>query len=88
MKIGKIVRCAALGALVLSAIPYKYNKDEKTGEIEIRSLLWGLKKTPRSEGETKDHFKFAMPASGLDVEDEENDAATDGETAAEDAPEI
>lgn len=66
MEIRKSIRRIALGALVLSAIPYQFKKDEKTGAVEVRSLLWGWKKTPRGEGETKDHYSFAMPASGLD----------------------
>lgn len=65
MTTGKIIGRIALGALVLSAIPYKFKKDEKTGAAEVRSLLWGWKKTPRGEGE-KARYLFAMPASGLD----------------------
>ena len=45
MKLGKIIGCAALGALVLAAIPYKFKKDEETGVREIRSLLWAWRKT-------------------------------------------
>ena len=70
MKAGKIICRVALGALVLSAIPYQFKKDEETGAVEVRSLLWGWKKIPRGEGETKDHYSFAIPASGLDDEDE------------------
>ncbi len=70
MKVGKIIGRAALGALVLSAIPYQFKKDEETGTFEVRSLLWGWKKTPRGEGEEKDHYSFAIPASGLDYADE------------------
>ncbi len=66
MEIRKSIRRLALGALVLSAIPYQFKKDEETGALEIRSLLWGWKKTPRGEGEEKDHYSFAIPASGLD----------------------
>ena len=72
MKIGKFIGRAVLGALVLSAIPYQFKKDKETGTLEIRSLLWGLRKTP---GEDKDHYSFAIPASGLDIEDEEEDDA-------------
>lgn len=66
MEIRKSIRRIALGALVLSAIPYQFKKDEETGALEVRSLLWGWKKTPRREGEKKDHYAFAIPASGLD----------------------
>ena len=45
MKIGKIICCAALGALALSAIPYQFKNDEETGAVEIRSLLWGWRRT-------------------------------------------
>lgn len=65
MTTGKIIGGIALGALVLSAIPYKFKKDEKTGAAEVRSLLWGWKKTPGC-GDEKPHYYFAMPASGLD----------------------
>lgn len=66
MEIRKGIRRIALGALVLSAIPYQFKKDEETGALEVRSLLWGWKKTPRREGEKNDHYAFAIPASGLD----------------------
>ena len=70
MKVGKIIGRAALGAVVLSVIPYKIKKDKETGIFEVRSLLWGVRKTPRGEGEEKDHCSFAIPASGLDDTDE------------------
>lgn len=69
MKLGKIIGCAALGALVLAAIPYRFKKDEETGAREIRSLLWAWRKTPARAGETKDHYAFAIPPSGLDAAD-------------------
>ena len=65
MKIGKIFGGIAVGALLVSLIPYRVQKDEETGAMEIRSLLWVLKKTPRKEGEEKDHYAFALPPSGL-----------------------
>ncbi len=78
MKAGKIICRVALGALVLSAIPYRFTKDEQTGVLEVRSLLWGVRKTPHGEGEEKDHYTFAIPPSGLDYEDEADDAASAG----------
>ena len=63
---GKLMLRAALGALILSAVPYSIRKDEEAGTVEIRSLLWGLKKKRRAEGEEKDHYAFAIPASALD----------------------
>ena len=66
MKLGKIIGGVILGALAVSAIPYQFKKDEATGALEIRSLLWGLRKTPAGEGETKDRFTFAIPPAGLD----------------------
>jgi len=69
MKMSKNLRRAALIALVLSAIPYRFRKDEESGAVEIRSLLWGWKKTPRAEGETQDHYCLAIPASGLDQDE-------------------
>ena len=62
MKIGKIICCAALGALALSAIPYQFKNDEETGAVEIRSLLWGWRRTPNGDGEGKDSITFAIPA--------------------------
>ncbi len=69
MKTKTIIGCVALGALVLSAVPYKFVKNEEDELLEMRSLLWGWKKVPRGEGETQDHYFFAIPASGLDAED-------------------
>ena len=79
MKLGKLLGKVALGALILSAIPYQLKKDEETGSIEVRSLLWGFKKTPK-EGEEKDQITFAIPASGLDQKDktEDEEAPFDG----------
>ena len=68
MDIKKIIGRAALGALLLSAIPYQFKKIEETGEVEIRSLLWGWKKTPPAEGEDKAHVTFAIPSTGLNSE--------------------
>ena len=69
MKIVKIIGCAALGALVLSAIPYQVKEDEETGSFEIRSLLWGWRRTPDADGDGKDKISFAIPASALDYID-------------------
>lgn len=71
MKFGKTVRRTAAWALALSVIPYQINKDEKTGILEVRSLLWGLKKIPPKEGEENGRTVFAIPASGLDKEEAE-----------------
>ena len=60
MKVGKIIGRVALGALALSVVPYQFKKDEETGSIEVRSLLWALKKTPHGEGEDKDHYTFEL----------------------------
>lgn len=85
MKPGKIIGFTALGALVLSAIPYQFKKDEQTGAFEIRSLLWGWKKAPPAEGEKNAHIAFAIPPSALDDDaSEEDDVST--EEAAEEAP--
>lgn len=65
MKVGKIIGRVALGALALSVVPYQVKKDEETGSIVVRSLLWALKKTPHGEGEDKDHYTFAIPPSGI-----------------------
>ena len=51
--------------LAAGMIPYRFNKDEETGGLEVRSLLWGVRKTP-CEG--KDQWAFAIPPSGLDME--------------------
>lgn len=75
MKVGKIIGRVALGALVLVSIPYQIKKDEETGIFEVRSLLWGFRKTPRGDGEEKDHCSFAIPASSLDDTDENESEA-------------
>lgn len=51
--------------MILAVIPYRFKKDEKTVAAEVRSLLWGWKKTPRGEGE-KARYCFVMPARELD----------------------
>ena len=66
MKIGKVVGGIVVGALLVSMIPYSFQKDEETGAMEIRSLLWALRKTPRKDGEEKDHYTFALPPCALD----------------------
>lgn len=86
-KIFRLLGRAALGALLLSAVPYRFVRDEETGTVEVRSLLWALRKTPRTEGETKDHFAFAIPPSGLDYADDYEDEMTDDEAAAADPAE-
>lgn len=86
MDIKKIIGRAALGALVLSAIPYQFKKDEETGEMEIRSLLWGWKKTPPAQGEEKAHVTFAIPSTGLNSEAPE-EAEEPAESEAPEEPE-
>jgi hypothetical protein len=66
MKASKIIGNLILAALIVSSIPYQCKKDSETGALEVRSLLWAFRKTPRKEGETKDHYAFAIPPSGLD----------------------
>ena len=75
MKIGKFIGGAVLGALIVSAIPYQFSKDEETGTVEIRSLLWGMKKIPKGAADDKEHLFFAIPASGLDQEEAEETIA-------------
>ena len=81
MKIKSLIRCAALGALMISAIPYQIKKDKETGGVYARSLLWAWKKVPRGEGEEKDSYFFSIPASALD------DVARTAADASESAPE-
>ena len=52
--------------------PYNVQTDEETGVVEIRSLLWALRKTPPKEGEEKGSYAFAIPPSGLDDEEAED----------------
>lgn len=87
MKYGKIIGRAILGALAASVIPYQIKKDKQTGTVEVRSLLWGLKKTPHKEGEKKDHYAFAIPASGLDQLDEKESEKPEEEPKEEPAEE-
>ncbi len=62
----------ALGAFLVSLIPYRVQTDEKTGVVETRSLLWAWRKTPPKEGEEKGSYAFAIPPSGLDDEEAED----------------
>ena len=55
----------ALCLMAAGMIPYRFKKDAETDALEVRSLLWGVRKTP-CEG--KDRWDFAIPASGLDME--------------------
>ena len=50
--------------LAFSMIPYRFKKDAETDALEVRSLLWGVRKTP---GGSKDQWAFAIPPSGLDT---------------------
>ncbi len=69
MKTGKIIACVAIGAFVLSAVPYRVDRDEETGACYVQSLLWAWRKTPsKKEGKDFD-YAFAMPPSGLDMVD-------------------
>ena len=63
MKAGKIIGKICLGALAVSLIPYRWKVDSEARTMEVRSLLLGVKKLP---GADKDHYAFAIPASGLD----------------------
>ena len=83
MKAGKIIGKLCLGALAVSLIPYRFKMDKEARTMELRSLLWGVKKFP---GEDKDHYAFAIPPSGLDQDfrtalDAEEDAKAEGEAA-------
>ena len=51
--------------LACSMIPYRFKKDAETDALEVRSLLWGVRKTPVGG---KDQWAFAIPPSGLDME--------------------
>ena len=87
MNIKKILGRAALGALVLSVIPYQFKRDKETGSFEIRSLLWGVKQDPPAEGEDKARVSFAIPASGLNEEVSAEDKEPAEEPAETPAPE-
>ncbi len=84
MKVCKFISGFALGALAVSAIPYRIRKDKETKTLELRSLLWGVKKTP---GKDKDNYFIAIPGSGLDDSPEEKPAETPVEASAEPAAE-
>ena len=87
MKVGKTIGRIALGALALSVVPYQFKKDEETGSIVVRSLLWAVKKTPHGEGEDKDHYTFAIPPSGIDYHAPEEAEASTEEPAPEEPAE-
>ena len=73
MKHRSFIRGIVLGVLLASVIPYSVKKDKETGTVEVRSLLWGVKKTPRKEGEDRDTYAIAIPSSGLDYADAQTD---------------
>ena len=56
--------------VIILEVPDAVRRD-RTGAVEIRSLLWGWRRTPDGDGEGKDSITFAIPASGLDYEDED-----------------
>ncbi len=63
----RIVWGVVLCALVAGLIPYRFKRDKETNDMEVRSLLWGMKKFTV---DGKQHFAFGMPSSQLDfVED-------------------
>ena len=66
----KIIGIFCLGALSACMIPYRFKKDSEAGTLEVRSLLWGVRKT---YGESKNYYSFAIPASGLDFDDDEDE---------------
>ena len=86
MKYGKMIGRVALGALALSVIPYQFKKDEETGAVEIRSLLWGWKKTPPAEGETKARITFSIPGNYLNESPAEAAPAEEPAEAPAEAP--
>lgn len=75
---GKFIGGVIVGALAASAIPYSIKRDEETGALEIRSLLWAFRKTP---GEEKDNIAFAIPPSGLDSMETPEEELPDEEEA-------
>ena len=64
MQSKKVIVLFCLGAFAASIIPYRIRNDKEAGTLEVRSLLWGVKKTP---GEGKDHYSIAIPSSELDA---------------------
>ncbi len=62
----RLVWGIVLCALIAGMIPYWFKRDKETNDMEIRSLLWGMKKFTV---DGKQHFAFAMPSSGLDNEE-------------------
>ena len=68
MSVKSFIGGMVVGGLLVSMIPYSVEKDEDTGAIEIRSFLWGCRKTPNEEDEDKYTFAFAIPPSGIDAE--------------------
>ena len=70
MKAGKLICRVALGALVLSAIPYYIDRDKETGACYVRSLLWAWQKTPSLKEDKDFDYAFAIPPCGLDMQDE------------------
>ena len=63
MKKKNLVGILCLGVLTAGMIPFSVKNDRETGAFEVRSLLWGVRKSYR---DGKKYYSFAMPSSGLD----------------------
>lgn len=65
----KALKILGISALVAGLIPYKVKKDDETGELQIRALLWGVSRGPK-DSEEGDELQVSL---GIDLNDEEED---------------
>ena len=68
----KLLTALGTAALIAGVVPYRYTKNEETGEQKIQALLWKAVRTP-VEGEkdkTTVNFGFISPFEGKKGETE------------------
>ena len=56
-KLTKILGTIGVAALAAGLTPYCFQKDDETGDIEVKALLWSLKK---SVGEESDEYTLEL----------------------------
>ena len=49
MKVSKVLKVLGAAAALAALTPYEAEKDDLTGEISLKALLWGVKYTPATE---------------------------------------
>lgn len=71
MSIKTVLKVLGAAAVVAGLTPYKVKKDEKTGEIKAKALLWNGSYTPATEENEKNiSVNVALNIPGKDADDE------------------